>query len=97
MGTQQKHQAFVAEPAKEESSSNTHQNIRQILLISAGASHSVALLCKNSFSIQKYHRILFIWCFDDSFVYLRFLVLFFSFFFLFIGLWNFLIILWFEG
>ncbi|CAO2832421.1 unnamed protein product [Amaranthus hypochondriacus] len=47
MGTQQKHQAFVAEPAKEESSSNTHQNIRQILLISAGASHSVALLSGN--------------------------------------------------
>ena len=51
MGTQEKDQTFVAEAAKEERSSNTHQNIRQILLISAGASHSVALLCKNSFSI----------------------------------------------
>lgn len=26
------------------------QTIRQILLVSAGASHSVALLCKNSYS-----------------------------------------------
>ncbi|XP_057539967.1 ultraviolet-B receptor UVR8-like isoform X2 [Amaranthus tricolor] len=47
MGTQEKDQTFVAEAAKEERSSNTHQNIRQILLISAGASHSVALLSGN--------------------------------------------------
>lgn len=52
MGTEEKYEKNVVTVAKEEkNSSSSHQNIPQIVLISAGASHSVALLCKTFFSL----------------------------------------------